>query len=119
FIKRTILVAALLSFGLTSIEVKAAATPYKDIQDSFAYSSILSLHEKGLISVISEDIFAPNEAMKRNHFVMLLGKTLGVQPIHPIEPTFVDVSTDDAEYGYIEAFAKLGYISGFEGNVFK
>ncbi|RKD25616.1 hypothetical protein BEP19_01345 [Ammoniphilus oxalaticus] len=118
FLKRTILAAAILSMSMTAVQAETAA-PFKDIADSFAYSSIASLHQKGLISGVSKDEFAPQASIKRKHFVLLLAKTIGVQPITPLEPSFVDVPIESVEFGYIEAFARLGYIQGFDDNTFK
>ena len=114
FFKRTSLVAtlALLSLTITSANAAEPTLPFKDIKGSFAVDSITTLYEKGLISGVSEDEFAPQLPVKRKHFVLLLAKTVGIQPIDPTEPTFHDIPRESIEFGYIEAFAKLGYIQG-------
>ena len=114
--KRTSLAAlAFLSISMTTAQAGEYIAPFKDIKGSFAFDSITSLYEKGLISGVSEDEFAPQMSVKRKHFVLLLAKTLGIQPIDPLQATFQDIPRESIEYGYIEAFAKLGYIQGSDG----
>ena len=56
---------------MTTAKAAKYFAPFKDIKGSFAFDSITSLYEKGLISGVSEDEFAPQMSVKRKHFVLL------------------------------------------------
>ena len=54
----------------------------------------------------------------RADFVAQLDQSLGIQPVFPTSPTFSDVPTTNADYGYIEAASQKGFINGISAGFF-
>ena len=50
--------------------------------------------------------------VSRAQFVEALAQAIHLQPVHPSQPTFVDVGPSNPYYGYIEAAVQAGWISG-------
>ncbi|MDA8344245.1 MAG: S-layer homology domain-containing protein [Thermaerobacter sp.] len=48
----------------------------------------------------------------RAGFVVQVDQALGIQPVYPTTPTFLDVPATNMGYGYIEAAYQKGYIDG-------
>ncbi|AOT72090.1 S-layer homology domain-containing protein [Geosporobacter ferrireducens] len=106
--------AGCLAFAvLSSSTVVFAEQPrFSDIDTSYAKTVIVKLYEKGIMKGVSADRFAPGQAIKRNHFAVVIAKTLGIQPVFPETPTFIDLDASQPEYGYVEALAQLGILAG-------
>lgn len=120
-IKRTWTIGCCLSAALcfSSVAYGQTGNPqFTDIHGSYAEASILQLAKQGIITGVAADLFAPHQNVTRNDFVVLLAKTLGIQPYYPTAPTFSDVPADFYGYGYVEAFAKLGFVKGKEDGTF-
>ena len=98
---------------LSSSTIVFAEQPgFSDIDTSYAKASIVNLYEKGIIKGVSTDRFAPNQEIKRKHFAVVIAKTLGIQPVFPDIPTFVDLDSSQSEYGYVEALVQLRIVAG-------
>ena len=90
-------------------------TPYfSDIKGSFAEDSINKLFEMGIIKGVESKEFCPTQNLNRYDFAVIIAKTLGIQPIFPLEPTFSDIPSGTVETGYVEAIFKLGLIKGLD-----
>jgi hypothetical protein len=114
-IKRISTISCCLSAALCFSSVAYGQTPqFTDIHGSYAEASILQLAKQGIITGVAADLFAPHEKVTRNDFIVLMAKTLGIQPYYAPTPTFSDVPADFYGYGYVEAFAKLGFVKGKE-----
>lgn len=96
----------------SSTTVFAEQPRFSDINTSYAKESIEFLHEQGIMKGVSTDRFAPDQQISRKHFAVVLAKTLGIQPLFPDQPTFIDLDRTQSEYGYVEALVKLGLLTG-------
>lgn len=112
----TACMAGILLFSSTTALAQQAV--FTDIDTSYAKESIAFVYEQGIMDGLSSNRFAPTEKMSRRSMAMVLAKALGVQPIYPEQPTFSDVAPTAAEYGYIEALAELGIMTGTSRSTF-
>ena len=67
------------------------ANSFTDITRHWAEDNILELHDKGIISGISKDTFAPNKYVTRAEFAAMVVKTLNLTPV-AYKQIFSDVS---------------------------
>lgn len=96
----------------SSTTVFAEQPRFSDINTSYAKESIEFLDKQGIMKGVSTDRFAPDQQISRKHFAIVLAKTLGIQPLFPYQPTFIDLDRTQSEYGYVEALVKLGLLTG-------
>ncbi|WP_047150728.1 S-layer homology domain-containing protein [Aneurinibacillus tyrosinisolvens] len=113
------LTAALLY--VTPVQADNSVPSFTDIEHSYAKEAILSLAGQGIVNGVGSGKFAPEKNMARKHFAVVIAKSLGAQPFFPEKPTFVDMSPQDPEYGYVEALVKIGALQlakdgNFRGN---
>ncbi|GBF32966.1 hypothetical protein DCCM_2063 [Desulfocucumis palustris] len=92
---------------------------YTDMKDSFAGDAVKELAGQGIVKGVAPGKFGPEQYITREHFCVLAAKTLGVTPVYPDSPSFKDLSPRDPAYGYVEALARLGLISGNGTGCFK
>lgn len=115
-IYQSIGLACILAYSLHAGPVHASSAlpqhPFNDIKGSFAEDAVTSLYQQGFVNGVSDVSFGPHQPMSRNHFTLLLAKVIGLQPVFPEEPTFLDIPVDSPEYGYIEAVYQLGVMKG-------
>lgn len=108
---------------LASTVVATTVTPgmafannqFDDIGDSYAKDNINYLANKNIIAGMGDNKFMPFEAMNRESFAALLGKTMGLE-----EKTGVSQFTDVSEWaqGMVGALADAGLASGYDANTF-
>ncbi|MEW9121498.1 MAG: S-layer homology domain-containing protein, partial [Thermotaleaceae bacterium] len=98
---------------LSSSTVVFAEEPkFSDINNSYAKASIINLYDQGIMKGVSAERFAPDQEIKRKDFAVVIAKTLGIQPVFPDRPSFLDLDTTQPEYGYVEALVQLELLAG-------
>ena len=76
----------------------------------WAKDDIISLYEKGILSGMSEGIFAPYENVTRGQFAVIISRLLNKES--SFTENFEDVSTDKYYYNAIGTLKELGLIQG-------
>lgn len=105
-------------------EFAPVINPFKDIVGKWYENTIAELYNKGIVSGVSKDEFAPENNVKRGDFVMLIMNSLGdkFDEITSDEDTtvdeFEDVSADSYYHDSIIKARKLGIAYGAENNNF-
>ena len=105
-------------------EFAPVINPFKDIVGKWYENTIAELYNKGIVSGVSKDKFAPENNVKRGDFVMLIMNSLGdkFDEITSDEDTtvdeFADVSADSYYHDSIIKARKLGIAYGAENNNF-
>lgn len=112
-------VCSLSLLVFSSAAALAKQDPFTDVDTSYAKESISFVYEKGIMQGVSASRFAPKEEISRQEMAMVMAKALGVQPVYPTEPTFSDIAPTQAAYGYIEALAELGIMTGTASSTFQ
>ena len=102
----------LVSLTYPTVTHASNSLAFQDISSSYAKEGIADLAHAGIINGKTDTLFSPKETIQRRHFAVLLAKSLGIQPLQPAKPSFVDVPNTNPEYGYIEALAELGILQG-------
>lgn len=108
----------------TITEIAPVSNPFKDTVGKWYENTIAELYNKGIVSGVSEDEFAPENNVKRGDFVMLIMNSLGdkFDEITTDEDTtvseFADVSADSYYHDSIIKARKLGIAYGAENNNF-
>ncbi len=92
---------------------------YTDLKDSFAGDAVRELTAQGIIKGVAPGKFGSGQYITREHFCVLLAKTLGITPVYPERPSFNDMPPDDPAYGYVEALARLSIVAGYDTGGFK
>lgn len=91
----------------------ATITSFSDVPTShWAYSSIMLLVEKGVISGYADGLFKPNELVSRSEFAKMMTLALQIPLIKDTAPSFADVSRNDWEFVYVETAKK--YLTGYQ-----
>ncbi|MFZ5642865.1 MAG: DUF4855 domain-containing protein [Bacillota bacterium] len=114
-LKVLITVVLLLLAGGTGAYCSPGVSNFNDIKGSYAEESIIRLASQGIIGGAAPGEFLPNDSITRLQFVVLLAKTLGIQPVFPPEKSFSDIPAGTVEAGYVEALARLGIVKGAGG----
>lgn len=90
---------------------------YSDVKSShWAYSAIIALNEKKLISGYPNGTFMPDSSITRAEAATIIARALNLKKTK--NPTFTDVPTSHFAYNAIAAVAENGIITGREKNKF-
>lgn len=121
------------SFSTKAVEAKPGVPPADagdepGSQDACAFSDLPSAHwaydvvrelcQKGMISGYPGSIFSPENSITRAEFTKIIAGAAGLQEVKPERPAFTDVKPADWHYGYIEAAAGAGLVTGLETGEF-
>lgn len=97
---------------------QAYAVQFNDIQNHWAYNSIIRAVEQNLFVGVSDTAFAPDATLTRGMFVTILAKYHGHDPSSYNTAVFSDVAAD-SWYGPAVAWAaQNGIVSGTSGYTF-
>ncbi|RXT15379.1 S-layer homology domain-containing protein [Ammoniphilus sp. CFH 90114] len=88
---------------------------FQDIENSYAKESIVFLAEQGVLYGMQTHTYGPKEVVTRKQFAVMLAKAIGIQPSHPVTPSYSDLPITDWSYGYLEALTQLGVVKGLNG----
>lgn len=104
----------------TNVEEKNNKYVYEDVPTShWAYNYIDKLYKKKVVSGVSESVFEPDRAVKREEFVKMLVSALdlGVST-GETNVSFSDVPENNYSYGYIKKAVEKKLIFGISDNTF-
>lgn len=91
--------------------------PFNDLEDvGWAKDSILNLYNKGIVSGKGYKTFAPNDDVKREEFVSMLVKMLGLEATGGVD--FADVAKEAWYKAAVDAAFENGIISGISETSF-
>ncbi len=78
------------------------------------YDAIEALAAKGVLNK-SFSTFRWSDTANRAETAVMVAKAFNIDPVMPATPTFTDVPKDHFAFGYIEALAAKGVVSGYAG----
>ncbi|QGG47014.1 DUF4855 domain-containing protein [Heliorestis convoluta] len=85
---------------------------FHDLKGHKAERAVAVLAEHGIIKGTAEGEFQPERAVTREEFAVILGKTLGLQPLYLEEEVFSDLPSHSFAFGYVMALRATGIIQG-------
>lgn len=89
----------------------SSSETFKDISSvEWAREDIMELYENGIVSGISNGIFAPNDMVTRGQFAVMISRILDKKA--NFTDNFSDVTKDKYYYEHIGVLKKLGLIQG-------
>lgn len=95
--------------------VTASSDGFKDVPKShWANEAINYLVEKGILKGYPGNVFKPNQSISREEYATILVKALNLPIKQPSSPSFIDVSSKDWSYKYVES-AKY-YLTGYKNS---
>lgn len=116
--RKTLVFLLVTAIMLTSFTIMAAAQPehkkseFTDVnKDHWAYESVKSVVEAGIMDKDSKDRFNPGEKVSRGEFAILMVKVLDLPLVNPQQGTFLDIPITSKYYKYVET-AKY-YLTGY------
>lgn len=93
-------------------------TVFSDMQEaSWAETAVNYLYKKGIINGKSENMFCPNDLVKREEFVKMLVVAFDLNG-EAAEPNFYDVNKSDWYYDYVVRAYKSGVVTGISAEKF-
>jgi spore germination protein YaaH len=115
----TILVRALGSKSGTTQQINAPNAIFNDVStEHWAYADITSLVEKGIITGISNNSFAPDAPMTREQMSVLLTRALKFETSPESHPYFSDVEMNRWSYSAIAILSANRVIYGYHDGSF-
>lgn len=91
---------------------------FGDMQEaSWAETAVNYLYKKGIVNGKSENMFCPNDLVKREEFVKMLVVAFDLNG-EAAEPNFYDVNKSDWYYDYIVRAYKSGIVTGVSAEKF-
>jgi len=120
--KLTFILILLLLLGFSGPGVYSKTPSFQDLSpDHWAFKEIQFLAQEGIISGYPDGTFRPENPVTRAEFakLVLLSFLHKEEPRFPAVPTFPDVPRRHWAFGYVEACAKLGWISGYPDGRFE
>lgn len=91
-----------------------SASIYADVSDEhWAYESINELSRINIITGTGEGRFEPDRSVNRAEFITMIVRALDIEPTD--ENVMNDIKSDDWYCESVNAAAKAGLVSGFEG----
>ncbi len=86
--------------------------PFTDVSGGWYEPSVTDLYEKGIVSGVTEEEFAPNESITRAEVCVMLCKLLGISSVDQASNTMKDIHGHWAQ-GYLTAAVNRGLFSGY------
>ena len=92
---------------------------FDDVKGTWAEKAIMYLAEKGIVSGIGNNMFAPEKNVTRAEFITMLMRMLNADADISSETAFSDVPADAYYYEYVLKAKVLGIALGYNDNTFK
>lgn len=86
--------------------------PFVDINNSFAYTEIINLHEQNIMNGTGTNTFSPTRSMTRAEWIAVMMRSFNLSPVSGGIPAFVDVPEQAWYYGSVQAATQLGLTKG-------
>jgi spore germination protein YaaH len=116
----TIMARSLGSTLGTTLQISAPNAIFNDVStDHWAYSSITSLVEKGIITGIGNNLFAPDAPITREQMSVLLTRALKLETSPVSHLNFSDVEMNRWSYSAIAALSANRVIYGYNDGSFR
>jgi spore germination protein YaaH len=96
----------------------ASSLPFRDIDGSYAKEAISRLYQLNLIDGTGNGKFEPYRVVTRAEFTTMIARLFRLEPVDGAIPVFSDVPRSSWAYGWVEAAAQLGLVSGLSANHF-
>ena len=101
-----------LGFGLPAYT--PAQPTFSDVPRTHPfYSYIETAAHLNIVSGYADGTFLPYANVTRGQIAKILISAAGITPVSPATPTFRDVGRSSPFYGYVEAAAQRGILSGY------
>ncbi len=110
--------STILLTGLLAPFTMAQNLPFSDIHNSYAKNEITLLHKQGIVMGDGNGRFNPDQPVTRAEFVTMLGRALGLKPVHAPLQAFRDVAYGNWADGWIQAAAQVGIVGGTSPTTF-
>lgn len=110
-----------IGYGEKEIEKETAGLLFSDMTDEhWAAEAVAYLKSKNIINGKNENIFAPDESVKREEFAKILCKALELKilKVEEIEPIFKDVDNNSWYAPYIYTLYNEGIVKGVSDDTF-
>lgn len=115
-----LLVVALIPLGLSLAYSRANAASFSDVpSDYWAANAIADLASRSIIGGYPDGSFKPENPVTRAEFSKMILLTMGFAQETPLSATFVDESSNDWAYGYVEGAVKHGLVKGYPDGTFQ
>lgn len=102
------------------VEEEAPTGEYTDVPEtSWMYEAILELSKAGIVSGYEGNEFKPDDTITRAEAAKLLTATFDIEPSGKYKDTYNDIKEDHWAIDSISAVVASGYLTGFEGDLFK
>ena len=85
---------------------------------TWAEEAVLALADKGIISGIDDERFAPNDDISREAFVKILIGAMGMSAENAGDNVFIDVNADDWFVRHVNIAYNNGLVNGIGNNLF-
>ena len=107
-----LLALALCAAVITPVSTVRAAG-FADVPATYwAADEINALAAKSIVTGTSSTKFSPESPVTREQFAKMVVLAKGLHEYKPTVPTFTDVPASRWSFGFVEAAAKAGYVSG-------
>lgn len=99
---------------------EAPEMTFTDITAAYAFAeeAITDMVNRGVISGVGNNLFAPGDSLTRAQIATIMVKSLGVEPA-PYQGGFADVAAGDWFAPYVQAAVDAGLFSGYPDGTFK
>lgn len=92
--------------------------PFSDVTAHWAKEYIHKLYEKGIVSGLSNNSFAPDKSVTRAEFAKLIVTACGIDTSQNSSAVFSDVGSDSWYAPYVNAAYRNSFVSGYEDGSF-
>ncbi len=115
----SLMLAVVLAVAVLAPVAAVNAAGFKDVPASlWASDEINALAAKKVISGYADGTFKPQANVSREEFAKMIVVAKGLKEYKPAKASFSDVPSSRWSFGFIEAAAKAGYVSGIGGGKF-
>ncbi|AIQ62600.1 hypothetical protein PSTEL_05265 [Paenibacillus stellifer] len=105
--------AKITASGLYAVMLRDVEFP--DMANHWARQEVEVLAARGIVNGMNGVSYAPKGTLTRAQFTKLLAAALQLKLLRPDAPTFRDVSSANWSYGWVEAAASAGIVTGDAG----
>lgn len=119
--KRVLCIALALALCFTVVApgMTARGAGFADVSSAYwAADEINALAARGVVAGTTTTRFSPDASVTREQFAKMIVLAKGLKEYKPTIPTFTDVPANRWSFGFIEAAAKSGYVSGIGSGKF-
>lgn len=88
------------------------ANRFADLDQSYAKEAVERLASYKLVSGVTEELYEPDQQIKRQDFLLLLAKVIGMLPSGERQAPFADLSADSPYADYVNALIEAGIVKG-------